>query len=358
MARIAAFCSRSAKDPGRLSSGWHESCSSSEMPLLRTLLLLSLACAASALASASAWAHGGGLDKNGCHHDRKNGGYHCHRSPAAPRPQTYAPPAANSYIPSTRSSGWAYRNCDEARAAGAAPVRRGQPGYGPHLDRDNDGIGCEPSNRSASTSGASQTYVPSPNSLALGTSTWWTNNRSSGASKSPPYMSHDEGIEALGRLSARLQRNDPFYEARYPILIQQIKKITASTPVFYWVREVENAYWNIPATKQSVLVGLQEMREPTPSSAIDTGRNTAVDADGLTAAGILSVGKMAGACGILDSLIHFQKTTRMEGGDAFVMRFWEVEATRLGLTAEDLSNKCDQAVTSYDRLWEVAEGVP
>ncbi|HZW46552.1 MAG TPA: YHYH domain-containing protein [Microvirga sp.] len=24
-------------------------------------------------------AHGGGLDKNGCHHDRKKGGYHCHR---------------------------------------------------------------------------------------------------------------------------------------------------------------------------------------------------------------------------------------------------------------------------------------
>jgi hypothetical protein len=26
-----------------------------------------------------ALAHGGGLDKNGCHHDRKKGGYHCHR---------------------------------------------------------------------------------------------------------------------------------------------------------------------------------------------------------------------------------------------------------------------------------------
>ena len=25
--------------------------------------------------------HGGGLDKNGCHHDRKAGGYHCHRGP-------------------------------------------------------------------------------------------------------------------------------------------------------------------------------------------------------------------------------------------------------------------------------------
>ncbi len=25
------------------------------------------------------FAHGGGLDKNGCHNDRKKGGYHCHR---------------------------------------------------------------------------------------------------------------------------------------------------------------------------------------------------------------------------------------------------------------------------------------
>lgn len=36
-----------------------------------------------------------------------------------------------------------YENCDAARAAGEAPVRRGDPGYGPHLDADNDGVGCE-----------------------------------------------------------------------------------------------------------------------------------------------------------------------------------------------------------------------
>lgn len=36
-----------------------------------------------------------------------------------------------------------YRNCTAARAAGAAPVYSGQPGYGRHLDRDNDGVGCE-----------------------------------------------------------------------------------------------------------------------------------------------------------------------------------------------------------------------
>lgn len=36
-----------------------------------------------------------------------------------------------------------YENCDAARDAGAAPVYRNEPGYGPHLDRDNDGVGCE-----------------------------------------------------------------------------------------------------------------------------------------------------------------------------------------------------------------------
>lgn len=36
-----------------------------------------------------------------------------------------------------------YKNCSAARAAGAAPVLAGQPGYGKHLDRDGDGIGCE-----------------------------------------------------------------------------------------------------------------------------------------------------------------------------------------------------------------------
>lgn len=39
--------------------------------------------------------------------------------------------------------GGAYANCDQAIAAGAAPVLAGRPGYGPHLDRDLDGIGCE-----------------------------------------------------------------------------------------------------------------------------------------------------------------------------------------------------------------------
>ena len=80
---------------------------------------------------ASAYAHGGGLAADGCHNDRKNGGRHCHRgNPSSLVTQT---PNGQTYYP----------NCAAARAAGAAPVRRGQPGYGTHLDRDRDGIGCE-----------------------------------------------------------------------------------------------------------------------------------------------------------------------------------------------------------------------
>jgi hypothetical protein len=36
-----------------------------------------------------------------------------------------------------------YANCTAARAAGAAPIYAGTPGYGKHLDRDGDGIGCD-----------------------------------------------------------------------------------------------------------------------------------------------------------------------------------------------------------------------
>ncbi|WP_204745310.1 excalibur calcium-binding domain-containing protein [Glycomyces paridis] len=36
-----------------------------------------------------------------------------------------------------------YKNCDAVRAAGAAPIHAGEPGYGSHLDRDGDGTACE-----------------------------------------------------------------------------------------------------------------------------------------------------------------------------------------------------------------------
>ena len=37
-----------------------------------------------------------------------------------------------------------YYNCDDARAAGVAPIYVGEPGYRDELDGDGDGIACEP----------------------------------------------------------------------------------------------------------------------------------------------------------------------------------------------------------------------
>ena len=53
---------------------------------------------------------------------------------------------AEAYAPAAQAvaGGGYYRNCDAARAAGAAPLRRGQPGYRAELDRDGDGVACEP----------------------------------------------------------------------------------------------------------------------------------------------------------------------------------------------------------------------
>ncbi|MDQ0222183.1 excalibur calcium-binding domain-containing protein [Streptococcus moroccensis] len=53
----------------------------------------------------------------------------------APQPSTPSQP--------TTSTQPYYKNCDEVKAAGAAPLYRGDLGYGPHLDRDGDGVACE-----------------------------------------------------------------------------------------------------------------------------------------------------------------------------------------------------------------------
>ncbi|MCQ1957024.1 excalibur calcium-binding domain-containing protein [Arthrobacter sp. zg-Y826] len=53
-------------------------------------------------------------------------------APVVPAPAPPAPPAS-VYYP----------NCTAARNAGGAPVYAGGPGYGTHLDRDGDGVGCE-----------------------------------------------------------------------------------------------------------------------------------------------------------------------------------------------------------------------
>lgn len=56
----------------------------------------------------------------------------------------------------------------------------------------------------------------------------------------------------------------------------------------------------------------------------------------LSSLGILAIAKMAGACGILDSMIQMQKTTKMPGGDEFVTR-------------------CNVSIGAYNKLWNAVE---
>lgn len=58
-------------------------------------------------------------------------------------PPRAAAAAAPGKAPRSAGGTVHYENCDAARAAGAAPVFRGDPGYGAHLDRDGDGDACE-----------------------------------------------------------------------------------------------------------------------------------------------------------------------------------------------------------------------
>ena len=59
--------------------------------------------------------------------------------PASPSPAPAEIPAAPAPAPSNVT----YKNCAAVRAAGAAPIRVGQPGFSTKFDGDGDGVGCE-----------------------------------------------------------------------------------------------------------------------------------------------------------------------------------------------------------------------
>ncbi|MGW4326517.1 excalibur calcium-binding domain-containing protein [Nocardia sp. NPDC004573] len=63
--------------------------------------------------------------------------------PAPNNPQQPNPPQQNNPPAHVPPGGPSYKNCTEVHNAGKAPLLRGQPGYAPHLDRDNDGVACE-----------------------------------------------------------------------------------------------------------------------------------------------------------------------------------------------------------------------
>src|SRR5262245_25539765 len=120
--------------------------------------LLGLVAMAMVASTGAPWAeaHGGGLDANGCHHDRKAGGYHCHRGPgAAPlslrrflSPETPREQHRGSKAGGPGSSDrnpvscGAKRTCGEMTSCAEARFYLEHCGLA-RLDGDKDGTPCE-----------------------------------------------------------------------------------------------------------------------------------------------------------------------------------------------------------------------
>lgn len=77
----------------------------------------------------SGWFGGGGSDSG----ESSKGGSTPESEPEPQKESDSKPEPQKEY----------YVSCKEAKAAGVAPLYKGDPGYRPELDRDGDGIACE-----------------------------------------------------------------------------------------------------------------------------------------------------------------------------------------------------------------------
>jgi len=68
---------------------------------------------------------------------------------------------------------------------------------------------------------------------------------------------------------------------------------------------------------------------------------------------MMVVAKATGMCGVLSQLVRFQETTKMKGGDEFIMRFLNTEAARLGHTVESYIGQCPSIIKKYKGYMEL-----
>ena len=65
-------------------------------------------------------------------------------SPQVATTHSAAPDPSDRPLATTTPRTFVFHTCREVREAGAYPLRRGERGYGPHLDRNGNGLACEP----------------------------------------------------------------------------------------------------------------------------------------------------------------------------------------------------------------------
>lgn len=110
---------------------------------------------------------------------------------STPVPSAVAPPPATSPLGSNGSA--YYADCAAARAAGAAPIQRGEAGYRSGLDRDDDGIACEPYSGHSGSGSADSGKSGSSGSSG---STYYANCSAARAAGAAPLHKGDTGYRS------------------------------------------------------------------------------------------------------------------------------------------------------------------
>jgi hypothetical protein len=69
--------------------------------------------------------------------------------------------------------------------------------------------------------------------------------------------------------------------------------------------------------------------------------------------GMMVVAKATGMCGVFSQMVSFQQSTKMSGGDEFIVRFLTTEAVRLGYTLDSFMAQCPSVVEKYNANMEM-----
>ncbi|WP_412541241.1 excalibur calcium-binding domain-containing protein [Longispora sp. K20-0274] len=122
--------------------------------------------------------------------------------PVVPSPSP-SPTPSPTPMATTPAPAVSYANCDAVRAAGKAPLYRGQPGYAAHLDADGDGIACEGSGGSGTGGGGTGGTGTGGGGTGTG------GGGTGGGGGTAVYYANCDAVRAAGK--APLYRGQPGY---------------------------------------------------------------------------------------------------------------------------------------------------
>ncbi|WP_345970897.1 hypothetical protein WCX72_03385 [Sulfurimonas sp. HSL1-6] len=67
---------------------------------------------------------------------------------------------------------------------------------------------------------------------------------------------------------------------------------------------------------------------------------------------LMIIAKATGMCGTIKQLTAFQESTKMPGGDEFILRFVNTEAARLGKTVPQFLSECQSSIEIYTKTMQ------